>query len=148
MTVKEHKQNDEAEIKRVIEGCVEAFRAKDLDGVMSIYAPEIVTFDVVPPLQYVGVDAMRKRWEEAFSKFSGPVGYEIADLSITVGQDMAFTHSFNRASATLPTGQQVGTWVRWTACWRKIGGQWLLVHDQVSVPVDLQTGKAVLDLKP
>jgi ketosteroid isomerase-like protein len=38
--------------------------------------------------------------------------------------------------------------VRWTACWRKIGGQWLLVHDHVSVPVDLQAGKAVLDLKP
>lgn len=69
---------------------------------------------------------------------SDPVGYEIADLSITVGEDMAFTHSFNRASATLPTGQQIGTWARWTACWRKIGGQWLLVHDQVSVPVDLR----------
>ncbi len=91
---------------------------------------------------------MRERWEEVFSSLPGPVGYEIADLSITVGEDMAFTHSFNRASATLPTGQQIGTWVRWTACWRKIRGQWLLVHDQVSVPVDVQTGKAALDLKP
>ena len=148
MTLEANKKNDEIEIKRVIEGYVEAFRAKDLDGVMSIYAPQIVTFDVVPPLQYVGADAMRKRWEEAFSKFSGPVGYEIADLSITVGHILAHRHSFNRTSATLPTGQQIGTWVRWTACWRKFGGQWLLVHDQVSVPVDLQTGTAVLDLKP
>jgi ketosteroid isomerase-like protein len=148
MSVEEHKQNNEADIKRVIEGYVEAFRARDLDGVMSIYAPEIVTFDVVPPLQYVGAVAMRKRWEEVFSSLPGPVGYEIADLSITVGEDMAFTHSFNRISATLPTGQQIGTWVRWTACWRKIGGKWLLVHDQISVPVDLKTGRAVLDLKP
>ena len=148
MSVEEHKKNDEAEIKRVIEGYVEALRAKDIDGVMSMYAPEIVTFDVVPPLQYVGADAMRKRWEEVFSLLQGPFGYEIADLSITVGEDMAFTHSFNRTSATLPTGQQIGTWVRSTACWRKIGGQWLIVHDQISVPVDLQTGRAVLDLKP
>ncbi len=148
MSVEEHKHNDEAEIKRVIERYVEAFRARDLDRVMSIYAPEIVTFDVVPPLQYVGADAMRNRWKEVFSSLPGPVGYDIADLSITVGEDMAFTHSFNRISATLPTGQQIGTWVRWTACWRKIGGQWLLVHDHVSVPVDLQTGKAVLSLKP
>ena len=148
MTVEEARKNDEAEIKRVIEGYVEAHRAKDLDGVMSMYAPEIVTFDVVPPLQYVGADAMRKRWEEVFSSLPGPVGYEIADLSITVGEDMAFTHSFNRTSATLPTGQKIGTWVRSTACWRKIGGQWLIVHDQISVPVDVQTGRAVLDLKP
>ncbi len=148
MTVEEARKNDEAEIKRVIEGYVEALRAKDIDGVMSMYAPEIVTFDVVPPLQYVGADAMRKRWEEVFSSLPGPVGYEIADLSITVGEDMAFTHSFNRTSATLPTGQKIGTWVRSTACWRKIGGQWLIVHDQISVPVDVQTGRAVLDLKP
>ena len=148
MTVEYNKNNEEAAIKRVIGGFVEALRAKDLDGVMSIYAPEIVTFDVVPPLHYVGAEAMRKRWEEVFSSLPGPVGYEIADLSITVGEDMAFTHSFNRASAMLPTWQQIGTWVRWTACWRKIGGQWLLVHDQVSVPVVLQTGSAVLDLKP
>jgi len=148
MAVEENKKNDETAIKRVIEGGVNAVRNKNIEGVMSIYAPEIVTFDIVPPLQYVGADAMRKRWEEVFSSLPGPVGYEIADLSITVGEDMAFTHSFNRTSATLPTGQQIGTWVRWTACWRKIGGQWLLVHDQVSVPVDLQTGKAVLDLKP
>src|SRR5579859_2867126 len=100
MTSEENKQNDEAEIKRVIEGYVEAFRAKDLDGIMSMYAPEVVTFDVVPPLQYVGADAMRKRWEEAFSSLPGPFGYEIADLSITVGEEMAFTHSFKRTSAT------------------------------------------------
>lgn len=148
MTSEENKKNDEIEIKRLIEGYVEAFRTKDIDGIMSMYAPEVVTFDVVPPLQYVGADAMRKRWEEAFSSLPGPIGYEMADLSITVGEDMAFTHSFNRTSATLPTGQKIGVWVRWTGCFRKIGGKWLLVHDQISVPVDLQTGRAVLDLKP
>jgi ketosteroid isomerase-like protein len=148
MTVEEARKNDEAAIKRVIEGYVEALRARDIDGVMSMYTPEIVTFDLVPPLQYVGADTMRKRWEEVLSSVPGPIGYEMADLSITVGEEMAFSHSFNRTSATLPTGQQIGTWVRWTACWRKIGGRWLLVHDQISVPVDMQTGRAVLDLKP
>jgi ketosteroid isomerase-like protein len=148
MTSEEHKKNDEAAIKRVIEGFAEALRAKDLDGVMSMYAPEVVTFDVVPPLQYVGADALRKRWEEVFSSLPGSIGYEIADLSITVGEDMAFTHYFPRTSATLPTGQKIGNWLRCTACFRKIGGQWLLVHDHISAPIDVQTGRAVLDLKP
>ena len=148
MSIEKHKNNEEAEIKRVIERYIEAMRARDLDGVMTMYAPQIVTFDLVPPLHYVGIEAMRKRWEEVFSSLPGPVGYDIIDLSITVGEDVAFTHSFNRTSATLPTGQQIGTWVRWTACWRKIGGQWLLVHDHISVPVKVQTGHAVLDLLP
>ena len=148
MSVEEHKKKDEAAIKRVIEGFVEALRAKDLDGVMSMYAPEVVTFDVVPPLQYVGADAMRKRWEEAFSSLPGPIDYEIADLDITVGDDVAFAHSFNRLSGTMNNGQKIGNWLRWTACFRKIGGKWLIVHMQASVPVDLEHGKAVLDLKP
>jgi ketosteroid isomerase-like protein len=148
MAVEEHKKNDEAEIKRVIEGGVEAIRAKDLAGIMSMYAPELVSFDIVPPLQYVGADAYRKHWEEAFSSLPGPIDYEIADLSITVGDDVAFTHSFNRLSATMNTGHKIGNWLRWTACFRKINGKWLIAHMQASVPVDLQTGKAVLDLKP
>ncbi|GHO77756.1 hypothetical protein KSD_55270 [Ktedonobacter sp. SOSP1-85] len=148
MAVEDNKKNDEAAIKRVIEGGVEAIRAKDLDGVMSMYAPELVSFDIVPPLQYVGTDAYRKQWEKVFSSFPGPINYEIADLSITAGDNVAFAHSFNRLSAALPTGQKIGNWLRWTACFRKIGGKWLLAHMQASVPVDLETGRAVLDLKP
>lgn len=148
MAIEEHKKNEEAAIKRVIESGVEAIRAKDLDGVMSMYAPELVSFDIVPPLQYVGTDAYRKQWKEVFSSFPGPINYEITDLSITVGDDVAFAHSFNRLSATLSNGQKVGNWLRWTACFRKIEGKWLIAHMQASVPVDLATGKAVLDLKP
>ena len=148
MLFEEHKQKDEAEIKRVIERGVEAIRAKDLEGVMSMYAPELVSFDIVPPLQYVGTDAYRKQWGEVFSSFPGPINYEIVNLSITVGDDVAYAHSFNRLSGTMDNGQKVGNWLRWTACFRKIGGKWLIAHMQASVPVDLATGQAVLDLKP
>jgi ketosteroid isomerase-like protein len=148
MTVENNKKNDEAEIKKVIERGVEALRNKDLDGVMTMYAPDLVSFDIVPPLQYVGADVYRKHWGEALSSFPGPINYEVVDLSITVGGDVAFAHSFNRLSATMSNGQTVGNWLRWTACFRKIDGKWLIAHMQASVPVDLATGRAVLDLKP
>ena len=148
MAVEETKKNDEAEIKRVIEGGVEAVRARDIDGVMSIYAQEVVSFDIVPPLRYRGADAFRKVWEEVFSVYQGPIDYEVHDLNITVGDDVAFGHSLNRLSGTLNTGQKTNLWLRWTACFRKINGKWLIVHHQNSVPVDLETGRAVLDLKP
>ena len=148
MTVEDNKKNDEAEIKRVIEGGVEAVRARDIDGVMSIYAQEVVSFDIVPPLRYIGADAFRKVWEEVFSSFQGSIDYEIHDLDITVGDDVAFGHSLNRIRGTLNTGQQTDLWLRVTACFRKINGKWLIVHHQNSVPVDLKTGRAVLDLKP
>jgi ketosteroid isomerase-like protein len=39
-------------------------------------------------------------------------------------------------------------WVRATFCFRKIDGEWLIVHDQASVPFDLPSGKGVTDLEP
>ena len=148
MTVEENKKNDEAEIQRLLDDGTRSIRDKNIEGVMSLYAQEVVSFDIVPPLRYIGADTFRKRWEEVFSSFQGPIGYEIHDLSITVGDDVAFTHSLNRISGTMNTGQKTDLWLRWTACFRKINGTWLIVHHQNSVPVDLANGKAVLDLKP
>jgi len=47
MAVEEHKQNDETAITRGREGGVKAVRNKDIGGVMSLYAPEVVSFDIV-----------------------------------------------------------------------------------------------------
>jgi ketosteroid isomerase-like protein len=45
-------------------------------------------------------------------------------------------------------GEKSEVWVRATECYRKINGHWLAVHDHISVPADMETGKAALDLKP
>ena len=148
MAVEANRQNDEAAIKGLLDGCIKSLYDKNIEGVMSLYAPEVVSFDIVPPLRYIGADAFRKVWEELFSSFQGPIGYEIHELKITVGDDVAFSYSLNRISGTLNNGRKTDLWLRWTACFRKINGKWRIVHHQNSVPVDLQTGKAVLDLKP
>jgi ketosteroid isomerase-like protein len=116
--------------------------------VLSLYAPDIVSFDLVPPLQYLGVDAYRKPWEETFASFEGPIGYEVRDLGITASEDVAFSHSLNRMSGTVKDGQKVDLWVRWTACFRRKNARWLIVHELVSIPVDLASGTALLDLEP
>jgi uncharacterized protein (TIGR02246 family) len=139
---------DEADIRRRIDKWVEAIRAMDLDGVTSIYAPDIVSFDVRPPLRHMGAEAKRKNWVEVFAMHQRPLGYEIRDLTISVGDDLAFGHSLNRISGTLKTGNRNDVWVRWTACFRKIDGNWLIVHDQVSVPLDPASGRALLTLEP
>ena len=51
---------DEAEIRQRIDKLEAAIRVMDLNSVMSIYAPDIVSFDLEPPLQHVGAEAKRK----------------------------------------------------------------------------------------
>jgi uncharacterized protein (TIGR02246 family) len=139
---------DEAGIRQRIDQLVQAIRAMDLEGVKPIFAPDIVSFDIVPPLRHVGAEAKWKNWADVFTVYQRPLGYEIHDLTITLGDDVAFGHSLNRISGTLKNGNRTDSWVRWTGCFRKIDGNWLIVHDQVSVPIDLESGKALLNLQP
>ena len=148
MAVEANTKIDETEIRSLLDDGIRALRDKDIEGVMSLYAQDVVTFDIVPPLQYLGAAALRKLWEQVFASVRGPIGYELHDVAITVSGDVAFSHSLNRISGTLNNGQKIDVWLRWTAGLRKINGRWLIVHHQNSVPVDLATGKAVLDLKP
>jgi ketosteroid isomerase-like protein len=139
---------DEASIRQRIQNYVAAIRAKDLDRVMAIFAPDLVSFDLEPPLQHLGADAKRKNWARAFAAYEHPLGYEIRDLTITVGEGAAFARGLNRISGALKNGSRADYWVRWTACFRKIDGDWLIVHDQVSVPLDLESGKGLRTLQP
>jgi ketosteroid isomerase-like protein len=120
----------------------------DLEGVKPIYAPDLVSFDIVPPLRHLGAEAKWNNWVDVFTAYQRPLGYEIRDLTITVGDDVAFGHSLNRISGTLKSGNRTDFWLRWTACFRKIDGNWLIVHHQASVPVDFESGRALLNLEP
>jgi ketosteroid isomerase-like protein len=139
---------DEADIRQRIDKLVEAIRAMDLEGVMPIYAPDIVSFDIEPPLQHMGAEAKRKNWAKAFTLYQRPLGYEIRDLTIALSEGVAFGHSLARISGALKDGNRSNYWVRWTSCFRKIDGDWLIVHDQVSVPADFGSGRALLNLEP
>jgi hypothetical protein len=62
---------------------------------------------------------------------------------------VAFGHAFARLSGTLKHGTATNNmWVRVTFCFPKIDGTWLIAHDQVSVLLDVSSGKGVLDLQP
>jgi PhnB protein len=141
--------NDEAQIRAVVKDWADAIHAKDVDRAAAHLAPDIVTFDLVPPLQYSGAAAIMKSLEAWFPTFRGPVGYEIHDLDVTAGGDVAFCRSLNRITGARTNGEQTDVWVRATVCFRKIDGKWLVVHEHASVPFYMDGSyKAAVDLKP
>jgi ketosteroid isomerase-like protein len=95
----------EALIRRRVEDLAEAIRAKNIDGVMFLYAPNIVSFDIDPPLRYAGADRKRRAWQEFFAAYSdGPIAYEVRDLEVTTQGELAFVHSLNRVNGTVDDG--------------------------------------------
>lgn len=140
---KEHKA-----IMQVLKDYEKAFRAKDLDGIMAIYDPDVVAYDITPPLRYEGAAAYRKSWQQFLEAYDGPLEIEIRDLKLSFSGAVAVTYNLERISGKLKSGERSETWVRVTAVYSKKDGKWRIVHEHVSVPVDLTTGKALMDLKP
>ena len=140
----------EKEIHDLLGRWEQAFRSKNIEEVMSFYAPgnQVVAFDIVPPLARVGRDAYRKNYEDFFAMYENPLEVEIRNLKIIVDGNVAFLTCFERLGGVLKGGQKSVMWCRVTSGLRKIDGKWLIVHDHVSVPVDFETGKALLELTP
>ncbi len=138
----------DVQIRELVALRAQATRDKDVDAAMSYFAEDIVSFDVVNPLQYSGSKAMRTRTGEWFSSFEGPIGYVNHELTVAAGEDVAFIHSLNQVDATRKDGQALKMWWRSTVCYRKIGGKWMVTHEHNSVPFDVETGKASLGLEP
>jgi ketosteroid isomerase-like protein len=138
----------QSEFRALLDSRSEAIRVKDIDRLMSFYSPDVIYFDVVPPLQYAGSAALRGRFLHWFDGYKGPIGQEIRDLNILASEDVAATYMLIRSSGTLKNGREVGLWVRATSCCERSNDMWLITHEHISLPVDLERGTAAMDLVP
>ena len=136
------------EVRDVIGQWAVALRAKDIEAVVSHYASDVVAFDVVNPLQFKGTDLLRSRLTEWLESFDGHMGFEVSDLEVEAGNYLAFCYGLNRVIGTKIDGVKIDMCWRATLCWRKIDGAWKITHSHSSVPFDMTTGSASLDLKP
>jgi len=141
---------DEAAIKALEARFAAAFNAKDIDAIMKVYVPDesLLVFDVVPPRQFAGAKAYRKDWQELLGLFPGALKFEISDLHVFAAGRLGYGYSIQHLSGADAKGQTIDLTVRVTDAYRKIKGHWLVVHEHVSVPVDLATGKPDLASKP
>lgn len=135
---------DQSDIQALENNFAAAFKAKDVNTIMSFYTPDanMVVFDVVPPLQYTGADAYRKDWQDTFAMYPGPVDFTISNLNITTGGNVAFASSIQHGSLTGKDGKRFDMTVRVTDGYKKVNGHWLIAHEHASIPVDLATLKA------
>jgi ketosteroid isomerase-like protein len=137
----------EAEIRRLLDDLTRAVRDRDVERSLAGYAPDVLAFDLVEPLQHEGSDSLRSRLADWFSSFDGPIGYELRDLDVVAGDDIGYAHSLNHVRGTTG-GDQLDMWWRTTLGLRKRDGEWQVTHSHTSVPFDMETSKASLDLEP
>jgi uncharacterized protein (TIGR02246 family) len=132
----------EARVRETIDALAQALRDKDTDTLMTHYAPDVVTFDVVPPLRVDGAEAYRRNFETWFASVRGPIDYEVRDLRIACDDHLAVCHHVARVRSTRTMGAKSDYEVRVTSVLQMREGRWLVTHEHISMPVDMQTMQA------
>lgn len=138
----------ETDVKALLEGWSGATRARDIDRLMSLYAPDAIYFDVVAPLRFTGASEIRRNFLRWFDTWQSAIGVELRELNILVSGDVAAACMLHRTSGTLKDGREVDYWVRATVCSQRSDRGWLIKHEHISFPVDLKSGRVIRDAVP
>lgn len=136
------------EIKRIIRKRISAIKNRNVENEISNYSKDVISFDVVGQLKYVGIDAIRNRLNEWLSTLDEIIDFEITDEKITSTSDIAYCSSLNHINAKTVGGNKLDMYWRETSCYKKMEGIWKITHVHSSVPFDIESGMASIGLKP
>ena len=134
MAERQNRSDDEAAVRDVIEAWAASVRRKDYEGVLRNHSPDLVMFDVPPPFQSKGLEAYQASWDLFFSWSNDPIPFEVQEMNITAGADVAFVVATMRCAGPGADGKPTGLDFRLTVGLRKIDGQWTITHEHHSVP--------------
>ena len=128
--------DDETVIRELIMRWSEAVHAENLDDVLADHDPGIVMFDVPPPYNGIrGIDAYRQSWPPFFEWQRKGAIFEIVELDVTAGADVAFAYALLRCGTPAEFEANPDNLLRLTIGLRKVNGRWTVVHEHHSFPL-------------
>jgi uncharacterized protein (TIGR02246 family) len=127
---------DETVIRELVTNWAAAVRAHDLPGILAHHAPDILMFDVPPPVVLRGIDAYRKTWDLFYRYNPDPVVFDIDELNVVAGSDAAFATALMHCNNTDPDRSRNRLDFRLTVGLRKLDGRWTVVHEHHSIPAE------------
>ena len=126
----------DSQIKALIEAWAGAVRRHDMAGILAHHDQDLVMFDVPPPLQSRGMDEYQKTWDLFFKYHKPSQAFDIEELTITAGADVAFAVGIMRCGSSTVSGppEKDGFLFRLTVGLRKVDGDWRIAHEHHSLP--------------
>ncbi|MEG0482927.1 MAG: nuclear transport factor 2 family protein [Acinetobacter sp.] len=120
----------------------DAVIGQQVDHLLGHCADDISMFDVSTQLD--GINAYKQEWEKFSPYFNANVQIVRRDIKIYASDELAVLHCHSKIENNLLKDQVKMPWCRTTLCLKKQQGQWLVVHQHISMPVDMMTGKAIV----
>jgi uncharacterized protein (TIGR02246 family) len=125
--------DDERQIRTLIEHWAAAVHRGDMSGVLADHSEDIVMFDVPPPHEGVrGIDAYRETWPGFFDWQARGATFEIVELDVTSGDDVAYAFALLRCGTADEHAAHPERRLRLTLGLRKHCGRWTVAHEHHS----------------
>ena len=140
--------DSESALRAIVDERIAGVASKDPQLLAARQHPDVVLFNVLPPLRTQGTAANGDATRAWLDAYASDIGYDVTDLNVTVSGDVGFCSFLYHVTGTLKAGGDVDMWVRATLGCRRVDGRWLIVHDHESVPIDPTTGQALTNLTP
>ena len=135
-------------LQTTLDSWTEACRSKDVARIMAHYSEDVVAYDAIGPLRFVGRAAYQAHWQACMEMCSGETLFEPHDPSFIASGEMGVAHYLLHCGGSDDKGQMQSSWMRVTQCLRQQDGRWLIMHEHFSTPCDMESGKALFDLQP
>ncbi len=139
------------EVHDVLARYRDAVYDQDVDAFIALYSPKVRIFEMWKAWELLGHDGARALSTIWFASI--PPGEKVAasfyDVHILEYDDAAFVNAYVRFSGCTPDANGHFTPVRHqdnriTWVLERVDGQWLIVHEHTSAPIDDESGKAML----
>jgi uncharacterized protein (TIGR02246 family) len=128
---------DADEIRTLIHDWAAAVHEGDMETVLAGHADDIVMFDVPPPHDGVrGIAAYRETWPPFFGWQAQGASFQIVDLDVTAGDDVAFAHALLRCGMPEELAEHPERRLRLTLGLRREDGRWVVAHEHHSFALD------------
>lgn len=126
----------------------EAVVDKNADAFLALYADDVIVFDAWNVWAFRGRDEWKKAVDTWFNSLeAGKMQVTFDELTIEEGEALAYATAivyyawFDRQSKM--QGEMIN---RMSSCLRRSEDSWQIVHEHTSVPVDMSSGKGMVEL--
>ena len=109
----------------------------DVQNIIRLCQDDVSLFDVGFELR--GIQAYQELWRRYAPFFHDEVKVFRRDINVHGRDNLAFMHCYSKLDHASGVPTPDVPWCRTTLCFEKVDGEWFIVHQHISVPVDFET---------
>jgi ketosteroid isomerase-like protein len=138
-------------VHEVLENYKSAIYEKDVARFVSTYASDIHVYDCWENWECLGISQwkeMVKGWFNSLSEEGVLLKTDFDDLVVEENSNLAFVHCAVTFTAHNESGEKLRQMTnRFTFGLRKENESWAITHEHSSLPISMETGKGIFNLK-